>query len=612
LRVVGLTASIPSTTAGGDYPSAQQSPALLRRYGTRIGGIPTLQVFLRRGSADLGPFKARVERLAGPGGVQFFTTADDRTRRERSIRIQAAALWLLAALAGISALLAVGQALARLSLLDSADRAALVALGMTRRQLLGIALARAAVVAVAAAPIALSIAVGLSPLTPVGELARALEPYPGIAADALTLAAGGAALVLVCLLAALPSGWRAAYRAGAGRADPAAGSRSVSERLARAGLPPTVVTGVRLALEPGRGRAAIPARTTLVGVGLGVGTVALALVFTASLQHLTRTPRLYGQAWDAQVGDGFGPDAAEEAQAFFKGERAIAAYTLASFAEAQIDGRRVGVLALDPTRGLVGPTVIDGRLPRAPGEALLATRTMVDLHRRVGDVVTVGVGHRRGRVRVVGRGVIPDLSDALRLGHGAVLTYQGLLRLQPQAPRNVAFMRFAAGVNPRSEVAALNRKAGGEEIQLSGGRPADLQSVGQVDATPLIGAFLLGAIGLATLAHALVTAVHRRRRELAVLKILGFTRSQVRRVIAWQATTIAVVAAAIGLPVGVAVGRLVWHEFGEQLGIVPQSVVPGTLILLAAPATVVLANLLAAIPARAAARTAPALVLRVE
>jgi putative ABC transport system permease protein len=613
LRVVGLSASIPSTTAGGDYPSAQQSPALLRRYGTRIGGIPTLQVFLRHGSADLGPFKAAVERLAGPGGVQFFTTADDRTRRQRSIRIQAAALWLLAALAGISALLAIGQALARLSLLDATDRAALVALGMTRPQLLWIALARAAVIAVAAAPIAVSIAVGLSPLTPVGDLARALEPHPGLDADLLTLAAGAAALVLVCLLAAFPSGWRAAYRAGAGRADPGAASPGVSERLARAGLPPTVVTGVRLALEPGRGLAAIPARTTLVGVGLGVGTVALALVFTASLQHLTRTPRLYGQAWDAQVGDGFGPDAAEEARAFFEGERAIAAYTLASFAEAQIDGRRVGVLGLDPVRGLVvGPTVIDGRLPRASGEALLATRTMVDLHRRVGDVVTVGVGHRRGHVRVVGRGVIPDLSDALRLGHGAVLTYQGLLRLQRQAPRNVVFMRFSAGVNPRREVAALNRRAGADEFQLSGGRPADLQSVGQVDATPLIGAAVLGAIGLATLAHALITAVHRRRRELAVLKTLGFTRSQVRRVIAWQATTIAVVAAAIGLPVGVAVGRLVWHEFGEQLGIVPESVVPATLILLAAPATVVLANLLAAIPARAAARTAPALVLRVE
>ena len=56
-----------------------------------------------------------------------------------------------------------------------------------------------------------------------------------------------------------------------------------------------------MALEPGRGRTAVPVRTTIVTAALAIATVTAALVFAASLDHLVTTPRLYGWNWDVRM-----------------------------------------------------------------------------------------------------------------------------------------------------------------------------------------------------------------------------------------------------------------------------------------------------------------------
>ncbi len=122
----------------------------------------------------------------------------------------------------------------------------------------------------------------------------------------------------------------------------------------------------------------------------------------------------------------------------------------------------------------------------------------------------------------------------------------------------------------------------------------------------------VAAIAAATLAHTLATAIRRRRRNLAILKTLGFDRRQVFATVAWQATTFAAIGVVVGLPLGVAIGRWIWHLFAEQIGVIPEPVTPLPLILLVAPAAVLLANLVAVLPARSGARTRPAIVLRAE
>lgn len=106
--------------------------------------------------------------------------------------------------------------------------------------------------------------------------------------------------------------------------------------------------------------------------------------------------------------------------------------------------------------------------------------------------------------------------------------------------------------------------------------------------------------------------MRQRRRDLGVLKTLGFVRRQVRATVAWQATTMTVIALAVGLPLGVASGRWARRLFAEDLGIVAAFVTPVLGILVVVPIAIVVANLAAARPGRVAARTGPALVLRSE
>ena len=125
-------------------------------------------------------------------------------------------------------------------------------------------------------------------------------------------------------------------------------------------------------------------------------------------------------------------------------------------------------------------------------------------------------------------------------------------------------------------------------------------------------AALLGGLALLAVGHALVTAVRRRRHELALLKTLGFNRTQVRATVAWQATTLASVGLVIGIPAGLIVGQFVWRRVADGLGIATTAAIPTLALLITIPAVLVIVNLIALVPARAAANTRPAIALRTE
>ena len=62
--------------------------------------------------------------------------------------------------------------------------------------------------------------------------------------------------------------------------------------------------GVRLALDPGRGDATVPLRSTVLGVGLAVAALVATLVYVSGLGHFTSTPKMYGWVWSYQVESG--------------------------------------------------------------------------------------------------------------------------------------------------------------------------------------------------------------------------------------------------------------------------------------------------------------------
>ncbi len=183
----------------------------------------------------------------------------------------------------------------------------------------------------------------------------------------------------------------------------------------------------------------------------------------------------------------------------------------------------------------------------------------------------------------------------MRVGRPTPISWSGSRRA-PIAPR-----RYDS--SPRSPAVARRR---GPTV------PIEVERIRQIDAVPIVLAGFVATVALIAVGYALVIGIRRRRRDLAILKTLGFDRRQVRGSVAWQATTLALVGVVVGVPIGIVVGRVAWRLVANSLGIAPTSTVPFLALLAVAAAAVVLANAIAWFPARAAARTRPAVVLRSE
>lgn len=143
-------------------------------------------------------------------------------------------------------------------------------------------------------------------------------------------------------------------------------------------------------------------------------------------------------------------------------------------------------------------------------------------------------------------------------------------------------------------------------------KPTNLVNFGQAVDFPLILGIVLVLFGAATLIHVLVVSVARRRRELGLLKAIGFVRRQVAAAVSWQATTVAAVGIVAGVPSGIIGGRFIWRAFATNPGVVPVAVVPGWALVLLGGGVVLVANLLAAGPAFVSARARAGVLLRSE
>ena len=522
-------------------------------------------------------------------------------------------------LAALAALLLVGQTLGRQILLEAAEDPTLRSLGMTRGQLVGVALVRVAVVAGGGATIAVAAAVALSPLLPIGAAGRA-QLDRGVTVDGPVLAMGGLVIIVLVEVGAALAAWRAARAPGdnlgvADRYGPPRPSRlaGVFAALARQ---PSMTIGVRLALEPGRGRTAVPVWAAMAGAAAAVCAVTAAMVFTASLGHLGHSPSGYGVTWDLGVGDFAGAEPAERVAKLLEANPALSAVAglLTPNVPVQIDGHSVPVMAMQARKGVVSPAVLEGREPLHPDEIALGSLTSRALGKRVGDTVTLIAGSKPRQLRVIGRVVLNDggFDSVIAPGQGAVVhpsVYPSLGGGLGQYP-SMFVVRFAPGTDPSQAVARLRRDFEGTVI---GPRPhSDVRNIQRIGYLPGVLATLVALLALGTVAHSLVSSIRRRRRDLAILKTLGFVRRQVSATVAWQATTFAVVAILVGVPIGIAAGRWAWRLTAEQLGVATPPVTPLLPVLAVAAGTVMAANLVAAPPGWVAGHLRPAPVLRSE
>ena len=622
--VVALSQDFPPQL-GDETIHLQLTPAFLERYDVPAFGVDDAATVRLRAADLLGSFRTRILR-EGREGSFVFDRVSHGANVQRSMHLQALALWLLAAFAGLAFALILTQAIAREVWRSAGDHALLAALGMSRSALALISILRAATIGTLGAALGAGVAIALSPLMPIG-LARVAEPSPGFATDRAVLALGAAAALGVPMLAAIVPSVRAAHasmRAGD------AGTRRVSSAgvlAARAGRSVPVTVGVQMALEPGHGRSAVPVRSTIAAVAVGVGALVVALTFGGSLHRLVTEPELHGVPWDLSIVSEQAIDFATEADRLVAMPEVAGLSYGASFDLSLFVGdQEVEGIALDPFAGNVVPPVVEGRAP-APADATLevvfGTATLRRLGVDVGDRLEVELPEIGSLdATVVGRGVVPTGDDVSAIGDAAWVSFEGLLSAAgvpadaPEARASRVYIELAPGADPDVVIADLANRYGvttDDDLYLPPvGTPGDLVSFGRVRGLPFIVAGLVALVAAGALAHTLITAIRRRRGEVAVLKTLGFTRGQARRTIAVQATVVAFIGSAVGIPLGVAAGRWAWVAFAEGQGVIPAPVTPVVAIAIVAPAALVLANLIAALPARSAARTQPAVVLRTE
>jgi hypothetical protein len=604
----------------------------------RLRPDANLSAFLR----DAGTLRARY-RISGQNYAAV-TMADQTAATERAIRPQALALGLFAALAGLIGLAVTGQLLARQLALDSRDFPVLRAIGVTRGRLTAESLARLFTVTVAGGVIAVIVAVAASPLMPIGP-ARQAEPNPGMSADPLVLGTGFAVLALLPVLVLVPAAWRAARADGADLAGTGPRAALASARrpsrlaaaLGRAGWV-TGALGMRMAFEPGRGRTAVPVRTALAGTVVAIGAVAAAFVFAWSLISLVGTPARYGQRWDAKIDAGYADIPASYGAKLLAGVPGIDGYAMGNNGQLSVEGRNVAAIGVDSPRGGSGYlTMLSGRPPSGPGEIALGAGTLAALGKTVGQTVRVTVTFRTvgsappptRTLRITGTTVFPAFDvpalSATDLGSGAVVATSLLTGETSdtgcdgkQTCYNFLLLRLRPGADAGKIAATLLARATqagcgpGQCTFTADQRPGDIKNYAAIRDTPLALGVLLVLLAVGTLAHVLLTTVRRRRRDLAVLKTLGLTRRQVQAVVAWNATALAAAALLVGVPLGVVAGRWAWAIFADAAGVAPFPTVNVPLTLLVIPATVAVANLVAALPGRQAARLRPATALHTE
>jgi hypothetical protein len=633
------------------------TPALYRALAPCCTGVPYEAVQISGGSRYAVPVEHEYNHLVntsrytnGQTQLQVYVTSVIEAEAQRAIRPEAIALAIFGFIAALAALLIALQAISRQLFAAADDVETLRALGAGPSSTAADGLLGIAGSVVLGALLAVGVAIGLSPLSLFGPV-RAADPSPGIDVDWTVLGLGTAFFVVVLGgVAALIAIRSAPHRGGARRRRAADRSSGVVRAATSIRLAAPAVAGLRLALEPGRGRTSVPVRSTIAGAVLALAVVVATITFGASLNALVSHPALYG--WNFNYAffstDGYGPIPGPLAHRLLSHDPSVAASTGVYFGTFEIDNETVPAIA-GPVGAAVVPPLLSGHGLERGNQIVLGTSTLLQLHKRVGDTVVLqGDGVGKVRLRIVGTATLPTIGETLgnhpSMSTGALFSTAVVPRslltlglppsLQSYAGPNAIFVRLHASANPQTAFRSLqviDRKllaeyhtaaavsflgtSGSNGITislLSAQRPAEIVNYRTMGATPAILATGLAGGTVVALGLTLVASVRRRRREFALLKVFGFTTRQLGAAVAWQSTVTVAIGLVIGVPLGIVFGRSMWVLFAHELSAVSEPTIPIPSIAITIAVALVLANVIAAIPARLAARSPTTLLLRAE
>jgi putative ABC transport system permease protein len=228
------------------------------------------------------------------------------------------------------------------------------------------------------------------------------------------------------------------------------------------------------------------------------------------------------------------------------------------------------------------------------GGAIVTTTFAKDHALRVGSplAIVTPAGGKLSRT-VVGVYEPPELSALL----GSTLISQAAF--DGAFPRASDSYTLVGGSNRNALEAALGGFPDAKVATLSEFTDAYLQEVSMILNMLYVLLALSVIVSLFGMVNTLVLAVHERTRELGMLRAVGMTRRQARRMIRGESIVTALIGAALGLPLGIAMAALATHAMSD-IGVTLSLPVP---MLAAFVAVAVIAGVVAAIaPARRAGR----------
>jgi hypothetical protein len=657
-RVTGIVEAPPALVDQFDeVEGAFVSQAATARYGREIA-YSWVGLVLDRGSAGLPSLQTSLNRLTTlvGHGYSFEVRKLDTVHQhvQEAIRPQAIALGVFGGLAALALLVLVSQSLAQWLQRLAESARTLRALGLRPRAAAVTYALGPGLAVIAGLVLAVAGAVALSPLAPL-EPVRQFDPARGAQFDSTVLLGGAVVLGLILMGFLAWMAWRWVRPNADDTRQPT--PSSVARAAGTAGLPKVLVLGVRFALEPAPGGRKSAIRANLAGSVVAVLAVVTAVIFGASLDGLVSHPSRYGWNWDVliQSEGGYGAFVTSANPATFHGgdgaldqvmssQHGVAGWSTFAFAQLVIDGQTVPALGLTTHQGAVEPPTDSGSRIDASGSFRLGAMTQIvpkqielgsttlrQLGKQVGDTVVV-TGRTTYRMTIVGVVTLPSIgvaeTDHVSLGTGAMLpentllAIEGLNHLSTETqeaiiglPSTVA-IDLAPGVRPESVVRPILASDPGD---MPGGvyqQPRvlgeSIVNANQMSGQPLVLALVLGLAVLVSLSAGVAASARRRRRQLAILQTLGLTHRQLRSIIAWQTLTLLLVAAIVGLPLGIVTGRWVWARFATSLGVVPVTVIPLSSLVVGLVAGVATGALLTSLPRFYPRATSTASSLRTE
>lgn len=578
VTLVGVFATSTPQELGDDTQIAIFPPSV-----TRLGSIgfaATLGALVVAPGVDADELRRQFDTL--PDGSNFQTSelevVSDLLRD--AIATRARGYTILAAIVSAAAAAVLIQILVRQHRIDDDERPALAALGYTRAQAATEPVGRAAPAVLVGAAGAAVAAWALSGWFPHG-LGRSLEPAPGTRLDPRVHVIGAAlaGAVLLGMLAVL-------VRRRATRHTPAQTLDRIAARIPSA----TAATGVRLAF--GRGRQAPSTNPMLFGVATVLAIAVAATTVGASLNALVGDPARWGERGDLGFGQG-GEALAPEVVPTLVGSDLVRAVTLFGQVAVAVGSDQLKVVGFVPAKGVELPEVLSGRLPAAPGEIAVSTPAARRFGLAIGDTISVTGPGGPLELSVVGTAVVPGV-DGAEVGEPLVLVNEaGFQQVNPGNGMTTAMIFLSDGAPPDAPEQLYAALAPDLDVPAGFELPPRVENFRRVGDLPTVITVVVGVLGVLSLGHLVVSAVQRRRADLAVLRALGATPRWVRRVVHWQASLMVAFAVASGTFAGVMLGRIVFRPFPEQIGARPGSDVPWASLAVGAAGLLLAANAVA-------------------